>query len=369
MAFAMYRRYRPKKISEVAGQESVSDVIKNAAKTGKLSHAYLFYGPRGCGKTSVARILAKLANCEKRNSDPKFREVGEPCNECARCREIDEGRSLDVVEIDAASNRGIDEIRELKEGARLTPAYSARKVFIIDEAHQLTKEAFNALLKILEEPPAHVMFILATTEYDKLPPTIVSRTQRFSFKRAPIAKIMEKLGRIAETEGIKISAEAIEVIASAAEGSFRDAESLFEQVVTMEDKEITLAEAERILGKAGAAKAETLADRVISRDLAGALEALASINGEGYNLSQLAKDLIHYLRRVLVVSYDPKMAELFKDEVTSETAKRIIGHAATCDKEKLVLTLKALIAAYGEIKYSPFAIIPLEVALVESLKE
>jgi len=364
----MYRRYRPRKISEVAGQDSVSEIIKNAARTGKLSHAYLFYGPRGSGKTSVARILAKLANCDKRRTDPIFREEGEPCNECVRCREIDEGRSLDVIEIDAASNRGIDEIRELKEGARLTPAYSERKVFIIDEAHQLTKEAFNALLKILEEPPAHVMFILATTEYDKLPTTIVSRTQRFSFKRASIGKIMEKLKVIAKAERIKISDEALEVIASAAEGSFRDAESLFEQVVTMEDEDITLAEVERILGKAGSEKTEVLAEKIINKDLPGALEALARVNEEGYNLSQLTKDLIHYLRRVLVVSYDSKMADLFKDEVTSETAKRIADYAKNCDREKLITALKALIDAYGEIKYSPFAIIPLEVAIVESLK-
>lgn len=369
MAFAIYRRYRPRKISEIAGQESVSDVIQNAAKTGKLSHAYLFYGPRGCGKTSVARILAKLANCEKRDKDEEFRALGEPCNECVRCKEIDEGRSLDVLEIDAASNRGIDEIRDLKEGARLTPAYSKRKVFIIDEAHQLTKEAFNALLKILEEPPAHVMFILATTEYDKLPATIVSRTQRFSFKRASIATLTEKLKKIAEAENVKISDGAIEVIASAAEGSFRDAESLFEQVITMEDEEVTLEEAERILGKAGSAKAETLAGKIIDNDLSGALQALARINEDGYNLAQLTKDLIHYLRRVLVVSYDAKMTDLFKNEVTSETAKKIMEHAGKADKEKLIIILKALIAAYGEIKYSPFAIIPLEVAIVESLKK
>ena len=369
MPFAMYRRYRPRKISEIAGQDSVVGVIKNAAKTGKLSHAYLFYGSRGSGKTSVARILAKLANCEKRDIDLEFRQVGEPCNECVRCKEIDTGRSLDVVEIDAASNRGIDEIRELKEGARLTPAYSAKKVFIIDEAHQLTKEAFNALLKILEEPPAHIMFILATTEYDKLPATIVSRTQRFSFKRASMSHIMEKLTMIAKAENINISAEAIEIIASASEGSFRDAESLFEQVVSMEDQEITLSEVEKILGKAGFIKTARLADRIIHKDLPGALETLATINEDGYNLSQLTKDLIHYLRRVLVVSYDAKMADLFKDEVTSETAKNIIEHAKNCDQEKLIITLKALINAYGEIKYSPFAIIPLEVAIMESLKE
>jgi DNA polymerase-3 subunit gamma/tau len=368
MAFAIYRRFRPKKISELIGQESVSEVISNSAKNGKISHAYLFYGPRGCGKTSAARILAKLANCEKRNSDPEFMKEGEPCNECPRCKEIDEGRALDVVEIDAASNRGIDEIRELKEGARLSPSVSARKVFIIDEVHQLTKEAFNALLKTLEEPPSHVMFILATTEYDKLPATIVSRTQRFSFKRVSVVKIIEKLKMIAETEGINISDEALEVIASAAEGSFRDAESLFEQVVSMEDKEITLAEVERILGKAGSTKTEELAGRIISGDLPGALEALSSIDEAGYNLTQLTKDLIHYLRRVLVSSYDPKMSEIFKSEMTSETAKRIEEHAKVCDKEKTINTLKALIKAYGEMKYSPFAIIPLEVAIVESLK-
>ncbi len=369
MAFAIYRRYRPRKISEIAGQDSIVHIIQNAAKTNKLSHAYLFYGPRGCGKTSVARILAKLANCEKINNDTEFRYVGEPCNECVRCVEIDAGRSLDVIEIDAASNRGIDEIRDLKEGARLTPAYSAKKVFIIDEAHQLTKEASNALLKILEEPPAHVIFILATTEYDKLPATIISRTQRFSFKRAPIGKITERLAMIAKAEKININQEAIEVIASASEGSFRDAESLFEQVVSMEDEQITLVEAERILGKAGAVKTELLASKIIDKDLPGALETLAMINTDGYNLPQLTKDLIHYLRRVLVVSYDAKMAELFKDEVTAETAKKIDEHAKNCEQEKLIVVLKALISAYGEMKYSPFAIIPLEIAIVESLKD
>ena len=163
MALAIYRKYRPKKLSEVLGQGAITEILKNAAKFDRLAHAYLFYGPRGSGKTTTARIIAKIVNCEKRQSDPKFRALGEPCNECRPCKEIDEGRALDVIEIDAASNRGIDEIRNLKEGIKFSPTSYRFKVFIIDEAHQLTKEAFNALLKTLEEPPAHSLFILATT--------------------------------------------------------------------------------------------------------------------------------------------------------------------------------------------------------------
>src|SRR3989344_4851833 len=193
MALALYRKYRPKKLEDLLGQESNVLILKNAARQGKLGHAYLFYGPRGTGKTSTARLIAKLLNCERRARDPKFGALGEPCNACRVCEEIGANISFDVIEIDAASNRGIEEIRNIKESIAIAPAGSRFKVYIIDEAHMLTGPASNAMLKTLEEPPAHAVFILPTTEYEKLPPTITSRTQRFLFKKIPNVKMLEKL--------------------------------------------------------------------------------------------------------------------------------------------------------------------------------
>lgn len=211
MSLAIYRKYRPKLLKDLSGQDLVVEIIKNMAKTDRIGHAYLFYGPRGTGKTSAARILAKIANCETRANNAEFRKKGEPCNKCRPCMEVDSGSALDVIEIDAASNRGIDEIRNLKEGIRLSPTSYKHKVFIIDEVHQLTKYAYDALLKILEEPPAHAIFILATTEYEKLPQTIISRTQRFHFKRVPTQLILKKLISIASKEKMDIDTAALEI--------------------------------------------------------------------------------------------------------------------------------------------------------------
>ncbi len=185
MPQALYRKYRPKRLDDVMGQDTNVTILKNAAKAGTLGHAYIFYGARGTGKTTTARLIAKLLNCEKRRTDPAFAAQGEPCNECRECRAIDAQNSMDVIEIDAASNRGIDEIRNLKESIKVAPAVGGHKVYIIDEAHMLTGAAFNALLKTLEEPPAHAVIIMATTEYEKLPPTITSRAQRFTFRKQP----------------------------------------------------------------------------------------------------------------------------------------------------------------------------------------
>lgn len=368
MALALYRKYRPKTLEELIGQETVTEILKNAARLDKIAHAYLFYGPRGSGKTTTARILAKIINCETRMADEKFKQTGEPCNKCRPCIEIDEGRALDVIEIDAASNRGIDEIRNLKEGLKLSPTSYRYKVFIIDEVHQLTKEAFNALLKTLEEPPAHVIFILATTEYDKLPATIVSRTQRFNFRRLPVVKILEKLKAIAASEKWKIDEDSLELIAASSEGSFRDAESLLEQVITFGDK-LDLKTVEQILGKVNFATTSGLAEKLLQGDLETALEFLADINEAGYNLVQLNRDLIHYLRKVLVLYYDPQMEKIFDREMTSDELKRLKNHSQLCRPEKHIPLLKSLIRAYTEMRYSPFAIVPLEVAIIENLKK
>ncbi len=368
MSFAVYRRYRPQTVSELLGQTAITETIKNAAASDRLAHAYLFYGPRGCGKTSTARIIAKLANCEKRLSDPEFKKLGEPCNECRACREINEGRALDVIEIDAASNRGIDEIRALKEGIRLSPTSYKYKVFIIDEVHQLTKEAFNALLKTLEEPPAHAIFILATTEYEKIPATILSRVQRFGFKKATVKKIVEKLSMIAKDSNINISPEALTLIGSAADGSFRDAESLFDQVTSMEDKEITLSEVELLLGKTGDRKIIELTDKIIKNDLQGALEFLHSADEAGNNLVQLTKDTIHWLRKALVLSLNPRIENLLKEELTEDSFQALKEQAKTLNPQKIAIVLKNLIQTYSEMRTSPFAAISLEVFLVENLK-
>src|SRR3989338_1746555 len=368
MSLAIYRKYRPLTLKDLVGQDLVTEILQNAASSDKLSHAYLFYGPRGTGKTSAARIVAKIANCETRANDKAFAKKGEPCNKCRPCTEINEGRALDVLEIDAASNRGIDEIRSLKEGIRLSPTSYTYKVFIIDEAHQLTKQAADALLKILEEPPAHAIFILATTEYDKLPSTITSRTQRFNFKRIPTQLIFKKLKDINTKEKLGIEDPALELISSAAEGSFRDAESLLEQVSSM--GALGIEGVESILGKVGFTRTSELAGLILENNLAAALEYLAEINDGGFNLVQLAKDLIHYFRRVLALKFDPQLEKVFERELTSDELKKLKAHGALItDDQKAINLVKSLINAYSNMRYSPFPLVPLELAIIENLKQ
>jgi DNA polymerase-3 subunit gamma/tau len=367
MSIALYRRYRPKLLRELFGQEHIREILESAARRERLAHAYLFYGPRGSGKTTAARILAKVANCETRAKDAKFREEGEPCNRCRPCQEIDEGRALDVVEIDAASNRGIDEIRNLKESVTLSPTSYRYKVFIIDEAHQLTKEAFNALLKTLEEPPAHAIFILATTEYEKVPATIASRTQRFHFKKLALPEIQKKLLGIVKAEKMKVADDALELIAAAAEGSLRDAESLLEQLTSLEEA-VTLDSVEKIIGKVGFRRTAALVELLITHNLADALQYVAKVERDGYNVIDLTKELIHYLRRALTLKCDPQIETLFTQELTEKELIDLKKHAAALDPIKIIPLIKSLIRAWGEMRYSPFASVPLEVAIIENLR-
>lgn len=364
---AIYRKYRPKTFEDLLGQEHIVEIFRNAARQDKFAHAYLFFGPRGSGKTTTARLIAKLANCEKRQSDKSFKQKGEPCNQCQACTAIDSGHALDVIEVDAASNRGIDEIRNLQEGVRASPTSLRNKVFIIDEVHMLTREAFNALLKTLEEPPAHAIFILATTEYEKVPATISSRAQRFHFRKLALNEILKKLQLIIKSEKLRVADDALELIAALAEGSLRDAESLLDQITSL-DQDVELKDVERIAGKIGYKKTAQLAEYLLKNNLENALNYLNEIDQDGYNLVQLNKDLIHYLRRALTLKMDPKIEELYKKELTKDELAHLKSHAGLLNEQKHIALLKSLIRAYSEMRYSPFAIVPLEVAIIENLK-
>ncbi|OGY67248.1 MAG: DNA polymerase III, subunit gamma and tau [Candidatus Harrisonbacteria bacterium RIFCSPLOWO2_02_FULL_45_10c] len=364
----MYRKYRPKTFDDLLGQEHIVEILRNAARQDKFAHAYLFYGPRGSGKTTTARLLAKLINCEKRQTDKSFKQKGESCNACDACVAIDAGQALDIIEIDAATNTGVEEIRDLQEGIRLSPTSFKYKVFIIDEMHMLSKSAFNALLKTLEEPPAHAFFILATTEYEKVPATILSRTQRFHFKKLALAEIIKKLGLIIKSEKLKVSAEALELIAALAEGSLRDAESLLDQITSL-DQDVELKDVEKIAGKIGYKKTAALAEFLLSGKLEDSLQYLHEIEQDGYNLVQLNKDLIHYLRRVLTLKMNPNLENLYSKELTKDEVAHLKKHGALLQEQKHIQLLKSLIRAYSEMRYSPFAIVPLEIAIIENLSQ
>jgi DNA polymerase-3 subunit gamma/tau len=362
----LYRKYRPRKFSEVVDQIHVIKTLTNAILLGKVAHAYLFCGPRGTGKTTVARIMAKAINCENRGKN------FEPCNKCAACEEINEGRSMDLIEIDAASNRGIDEIRELREGIRFSPARLKYKVFIIDEAHMLTREAFNALLKTLEEPPSHAIFILATTEVHKMPQTIISRTQRFDFHKFILADIVERLKFIAKEEKVKIEQPALELIALNADGAIRDAESLLGQVMAMEDKEITLEEVQTILGTVDISSVVQMVDLILKKDAAGAIAFINKIVEEGYDLGQFTKSLINYLRKMMILKTAGKneierFRTLIAPEFTKEQLDTILDQGQKFSAGDLVKLLHLFIEAENQIKSAIFPQLPLELVVVELL--
>ena len=293
------RKWRPQGFSDMVGQQHIARVLTNAIESGRIAHCYLFTGVRGVGKTSAARILAKALNCEAGPTPT-------PCNECARCSEINDGRSIDVYEIDGASNRGIDEVRQIIENVRYQPAAAQFKVYIIDEVHQVTKDAFNALLKTLEEPPPFAKFILATTEVHRLPETILSRCQRFDFRRIGVQDIHGRLRRIAEVEGLNITEGALTLISRAAQGSMRDAQSLLEQVLSFagpaeEGGAVDEALLRDILGVAERRVLYEISASVIAGDAAACLRLVAEVADDGVDLAALSRELVEHFRNLLVV--------------------------------------------------------------------
>ncbi len=282
----LYRKYRPKKFSEIVGQEHVKRILTRAIEEGRISHAYIFAGPRGTGKTTTARILAKALNCENRQG-------AEPCGECYACRSIDDGTFMDVVELDAASNRGIDEIRRIKEGASFRPIEGKYKVYIIDEVHMLTREAFNALLKTLEEPPPHVVFVLATTNLEKVPPTIVSRCQVLEFRNLPDDLIVERLKEVCEREGIEISDEALRMIAKRSMGGMRDALTILEQVWKFSGRKvIEVKDVEDALGLVRSSVVEDYLEGILEGDLGRVREVVNEVYRSGKELDVLVQEAV-----------------------------------------------------------------------------
>jgi len=295
---SLYLKYRPQDFKSVVGQDHIVTTLKNAIKHESLTHAYLFSGPRGTGKTSLARILAKTLNCTD------LQEGGEPCNKCENCEGILSSRMVDLIEIDAASNRGIDEIRELRDKIMFAPNQGVAKIYIIDEVHMLTKEAFNALLKTLEEPPSHAYFILATTEVHKIPETIISRCQQFSFKRISKDTIVKRLQYIAEQERVQAEPDALELIAKISSGGLRDAIGLFEQM-TM-DGAVIYQEVVNYLGITGHMMVETFFQALLNKEAAKAVEMINQINGQGQDLNQFCRELISYLREQMLLGLSDK---------------------------------------------------------------
>src|SRR4030043_176998 len=289
-----YRKWRPQNLSEVVGQEHVTQTLRHAVANGRVAHAYLFCGPRGTGKTSTGRILAKAISC----LNP---QQGEPCNSCTMCKAINEGSAPDIIEIDAASNRGIDEIRDLREKVNYAPNLAHYKVYIIDEVHMITKEASNAFLKTLEEPPPHAKFILATTEPHKVLSTILSRCQRFDFHRLPQSAVITKLNLVCEKEGIDIAPEALRLIAKVTTGSLRDAENLLEQLVPYYGHKIELQQVQEMIGISGDLRIRELARHIVNKDITAGLKTINSVGSDGLDLRQFNRELVDYLRDLLLV--------------------------------------------------------------------
>jgi len=371
MPLVLYRKYRPQTFAEVVGQEHIIKTLTNAISSQSISHAYLFAGPRGSGKTTVARLLAKALNCEKRQKNEY-----EPCNQCSSCLEINENRSMDLIEIDAASHRGIDEIRELRDGIRFTPSKAKYKIFILDESHQLTKEAANALLKTLEEPPAHAIFILATTEIHKMIPTIISRCQRFDFRKLTVPEIVQKLEFIAAKENLKIEKEALELIALNADGSIRDAESILDQILSYHNvlnnhQSVKVADVKEILGLVEMSIVSQFCDLLLQKKVGPVISFLNELAEKGMDIQEFTKSLINYLRQALILKIsgieNPSLSNPLIVGLTKEELAKLQSQTRAFQENELQRIINLFLDAQNKIKYSSIPQLPLELAIIEAI--
>jgi len=349
------RKWRPQTFDDVVEQQHVTRTLKNAIRLNRVAHAYLFAGTRGVGKTTMARVLAKALNCE-RGPTP------DPCGTCSACLEIAQGASMDIVEIDGASNRGIDEIRDLRETLRYLPSRGRYKVYIIDEVHMLTKEAFNALLKTLEEPPPHVVFIFATTELDKIPHTIISRCQRFEFKRVSLSGIVSQLEHIIDKEGISISPTSLLRIAKAAEGSMRDAQSLFDQVVAYTGTVVDDREVDHLLGSVGSETLAQCMSAIIRQDAETALRTLDALQDEGHDAVAMIRALQEGLRHLIVLKTTEHPAELIPLSEADLDLFRQVAESASV--EDLYGLFQVLVTAEQSLRGAGNPFLVLEMAVI-----
>ncbi len=360
MSETLYRKYRPQSFKDIIGQEHIKITLENEIKNGKIAHAYLFSGPRGIGKTTMARILAKSINCQEKNNGDF-----EPCNKCQSCLSMIKGNNLDLIEIDAASNRRIDEIRELRERIKYAPTNSKYKVFIIDEVHMLTIESFNALLKTLEEPPQHAIFILATTELHKLPITIVSRCERFDFKVVDIEQLKTHLKNIALKEKVKVSDLILEKVARHSQGYVRDALSMLGQVLALaENNEVKDDSANLVIPKSDYQLVTSLIEDIISEKFVSAMETLNTLVVEGIDLKYFTEELINYLRKIILIKLSDSSTQEYFFDLEKEIEEKIISQSTKLDLKIWFGILKEFYNTFKYLNNNSFKQLPLEMAVV-----
>ena len=360
------QKWRPQSFQDVVGQTHVITTLSNQILLDRIGHAYLFWGPRGTGKTTVARILAKAVNCPNRQQETEFSQgsTAEPCNNCQFCSEISQGRSFDVVEMDAASNRGIDPIRELRENTKLAPAACRYKIYIIDEAHMLTQEAFNALLKTLEEPPPHVIFILATTEHHRIPKTIVSRCQDFDFRYMEQDQIMGRLQDICDAEDVQIDMQGLSLISLQSEGCLRDAENLLERLTASIGKELNIDQINQILGLGSNYLINELIDAILQSELPTALQSLDKLVKNGTDLTQCLHQQITSFRNLRLLAIGSNLESIIQTSKSELELMKEKAHLAS--PERLSRIIKILMRTSSEIKQHGYAQIHLESALIDA---